>query len=161
MLDGARTRAVHVDVDPEAWGAFKIGAIRRGTTVGEAVGELVDGAVRRRGADLAQAVAGTTNCGRRGEPGEGRRARKFSRIAVDDDTWRNLRVQAMEHDLTVARAVGALVELAVGLIGSGRIASGAVARRPLGSPTERVTANIVQAHDDRGRQWLEAVTPPP
>ncbi|MGI8663820.1 MAG: hypothetical protein ACR2LQ_11510 [Acidimicrobiales bacterium] len=126
--DGRRTstRPIHVDVDPSAWAAMKLDAVRGGSTVGEVVGELVRAAVHRRGQVSGQvrvAVSGPSPAhgqvreqggrrwsGLRGRRGEGRQARVFARIAVDDDTWAAFRAIALQREVTVARAVGHLVE---------------------------------------------------
>lgn len=42
--------------------------------------------------------------------GEGRQARLFARIAVDDETWTMFRAIALQREVTLARAVGMLVE---------------------------------------------------
>jgi len=44
----AATRSIHVEVDPSAWAAMKLDTIRSRTTVGEAVGVLIQSEVERR-----------------------------------------------------------------------------------------------------------------
>jgi len=119
------TRAIHVDVDPAAWTAMKLDAVRRGTTVGEAVGDLVTAEVHRRGqvsGQVRDTLLGSPAHGQvrddrarrwsglRGRPGEGRQARLFARIAVDNDTWAAFRAIALQREVPVARVVGLLVE---------------------------------------------------
>lgn len=115
------TRPIHVDVDPDAWAALKLDAVRRGTTLGEAVGALVTAEVGRGGQTFGQTRGET--CGAwsdlRGQPGRGRRAKVFARVAVDDDSWAEMRAFALGHRVTVARAVGVLVEQAVAQVRSG------------------------------------------
>lgn len=109
------TRPIHVDVDPDAWATLKLDAVRRRTTVGESVGAMVCAEVGRRGQTFGQ-TRGEISDGRsdlRGRPGKGRRAKVFPRVAVDDDSWAELKALALDHRLTASRAVGALVELSV------------------------------------------------
>lgn len=115
--DGCRkaTRPIHVDVDPEAWATLRVDALRRRTTAGEAVGALVRAEVEARGQILGQGSgqASLDRSDRRGQPGQGRRAEMFARIAVEDETWNKLKVLAIEHRLTIARAVGLVIEHAM------------------------------------------------
>ena len=103
------TRPIHVEVDPQAWQLVKLDAIRRGATLGEAVGELIQAEVDGGGQTLGEDF-GEVPVGRAGHQGQGRRARVFARIALHDDAWRALKALAVERQLTTARAVGLLVE---------------------------------------------------
>jgi len=108
----ATRRPIHVEVDPEAWAAMKLDTIRTRTTVGEAVGVLIQSDVERRhqahGEMDGEIPADWSD--RRGQPGVGRRANLFARIVVDDETWADFKALAAEAGLTAARAVGLLVE---------------------------------------------------
>ena len=110
------TRPIHVAVDPEAWQRMKLDALRRGSTLGEAVGDLVRVEVGAGGQTLGQ-VFGEVSPGRldrQGQPASGRRARVFARVVVEDDVWTEFKILADERRLTVARAVGLLVERSAG-----------------------------------------------
>ena len=110
------TRPIHVEVDPPAWAAMKLETIRSRTTVGEAVGVLIQSDVERRhqahGETDGETPADWSD--RRGQPGRGRRANIFARIVVVDETWADFKALAAEGGLTAARAVGLLVEDRVG-----------------------------------------------
>lgn len=113
--DGRRTstRPIHVDVAPEAWEGLKLDATRRGTTLGEVVGDLVRAEAEADGQVLGQVCGEVSDpwSGFRGEPGEGRRAKVFARIAVEDRHWYALKAIALASRITIARAVGLLVEV--------------------------------------------------
>ena len=111
--DGPRTdhrppnKAVRVEVDPAAWQALKIGAVKSHASMPRLLGLLV----------IADLASGDCHSGGRDrdEPrwsrtGQGRRARQYARIEVDDETWEVLRVNAAERRLTIARRVGIAVE---------------------------------------------------
>ena len=101
------SKAVRVEVDPAAWQELKIGAVRSHASIPRLLGLLVI-------ADLASGDG--HSAGRdRDEPrwsqtGQGRRARQYARVEVDDETWEVLRVNAAERRLTIARRVGIAVE---------------------------------------------------
>ena len=101
------SKAVRVEVDPAAWTALKIEAVKSHASIPRHLGLLVI-------ADLASGDC--HSAGRdRDEPrwsrtGQGRRARQYARIEVDDETWEVLRVNAAERRLTMARRVGIAVE---------------------------------------------------
>jgi hypothetical protein len=100
-------RPIRVEVDPSAWAALKLEAVGRRRSMPRLLGELV-----RR--DLALATGGPSDRAR-DEPrwhrtGEGRRARQYARIDVDDEMWKALRVVALAEGLTVARRLGIAVE---------------------------------------------------
>jgi hypothetical protein len=87
---------VKVEVNPAAWEAVKREAVRRRRTVGFAVGELVcrsvqDGVVPRN----------------RPQPSS---VRRFARLLVDEETWAQFRVLALDAHLSIGRFVGLLVE---------------------------------------------------
>jgi hypothetical protein len=89
-------RPVKVEVNPAAWEAVKREAVRRRRTVGFAVGELVcrsvqDGVVPRN----------------RPQPSS---VRRFARLLVDEETWAQFRVLALDAHLSIGRFVGLLVE---------------------------------------------------
>ena len=86
---------------------MKLDAVRRRTTIGDGVGALVRAELGRRGQTHGETSA--TWSDRRGQPGEGRRAKVFARIAVDDETWAEFKAIAAGTGLTVARAAGLLV----------------------------------------------------
>jgi len=101
------SKAVRVEVDPAAWQALKIEAVKSRASMQRLLGLLVI-------ADLASGDCHSS--GRdRDEPrwsrtGQGRRARQYAQIEVDDETWEVLRVDAAERRLTIARRVGIAVE---------------------------------------------------
>jgi hypothetical protein len=102
------TRPMHIDVGDETWSAFKRDVVSHGETIGAALGRLVSEAVVA--GDLPAAL--TTSVGRRGQSGAGRRAGRFARATVDDETWIAFRALACEAGTSVARAVGMLVNRA-------------------------------------------------
>jgi len=110
------TRPIHVEVEPAAWAALKALTIRRGTTVGEMVGCLV-----RAEVESGDRMKSKSRYGSLGDSADdsdrGRiisRARMFARITSDDHVWSRFKALALSHGLTVSRAVGLLVEKAVG-----------------------------------------------
>ena len=106
------TRPIHVDVDPAAWAALKSAAIRRRTTVGEMVGCLVRAELERTDRKYSKSLQRSP--GDRSEAwGQHRRvagAKLFARITLDDDDWAAFKILALNHELTVSRAVGLIVE---------------------------------------------------
>jgi len=95
-------RPVHVEVDPEAWDTVKRDAMLRQVFVGRAVAALVSSSVDD---GIPAAGRAATRAGQ-----TGRRARRFARLFLDDDTWARLRARALDADVTSARAIGLVVE---------------------------------------------------
>lgn len=90
------SRPTHVDVYPSAWEAVRADAIRRRVAIGRAVGDLVTEA---------------GDCDLTGHR-DGHHARRFARLFLDDeDAWPQFRSRATAAGLTVARAVGVVVEI--------------------------------------------------
>lgn len=109
------TRPIHVEVDPEAWQCTKLDTLRQGSTLGEVVGELVHVEVGAGGQTIGEDFGEVSPV--RPDPGHpvpGRCARVFARVAVEDEVWTELKILAAERRLTVARAVGLLVERSAG-----------------------------------------------
>jgi|GEM_PF-720006 len=106
-------RAAHVEVDQEAWRAYKQ-QVKGTSTMAEAVGALIEEEAARLAVaeDLAMASR-EDSAGRRGRPGAGRRARQFAWLVVSDEAWGLLHLSAVLGGSTVARAIGELVEQAV------------------------------------------------
>jgi hypothetical protein len=91
------SKAVRVEVDQKAWQALKVEAVKSHASMPRLLGQLV----------IADLATGDCHCaGRhRDEPrwrrtGQGRRARQYARIEVDDETWSVLRVNAAERRRT-------------------------------------------------------------
>jgi len=101
----AATKPVHIETSDESWSAFKAETIGRGETVGEILGAMV-----RRVLAVGQPLAPPAEHGLAGQPGDGRRARRFARVALDDEGWRSFRALASVSGLTAARALGVLIE---------------------------------------------------
>lgn len=101
------SKAVLVEVDPVAWQALKVEAVKSHASVPRLLGLLVI-------ADLATgdypSAGRDRDAPRWRRTGQGRRARQNARIEVDDETWATLRVNAAERQLTIARRVGIAVE---------------------------------------------------
>jgi hypothetical protein len=93
-------RPTHVEVDDVAWAAVKQAAIRRGTTVAAAVGDLVANA--SRASLVATLIIDRTSTGRR--------AQRFARLFIDDEAWFAFRAMCDEAAVTTARGVGLVVE---------------------------------------------------
>jgi glutamyl-tRNA reductase len=113
--DGNRraNRAAHVEVDAEAWRSFKQ-HVKGAATMADAVGSLIEQeAARLAMADDLSADLRPDGPGRRGRPGAGRRARQFAWLVVSDESWGLLHLSAVVNGVTVARAIGELVEKAV------------------------------------------------
>jgi hypothetical protein len=99
-------RPTHVDVDDQAWSTLKAHAARRGRAVGAVVGDLV-----AKAADAG--LPAERDSERRSERGSshGRRAARYARLFLpDDDTWPRFRAQAVHASMSIARAVGLVVE---------------------------------------------------
>lgn len=100
-------RATHVEVGRDSWRFLRAEAIRWHLPLSTVVGRLVCSAVAG-GVPLA-ADGGSVERGRR----TGRRATAFTRLyGVSDEVWTAFKAQAAEAGVTVARAVGVLVESA-------------------------------------------------
>ena len=112
----AATRPIHVEVNSGVWQRTKLEALRRGTTLGEAVGDLVRAEVKSDGQTLGHDLGEVSlvRSDRGDQPGTGRRACVFARVAVEDEVWTEFKILAAERRLTVARAVGLLVERSAG-----------------------------------------------
>jgi len=95
-------RPTHVEVDEDAWSAVKRDALRRGVALATIVGALV--------ADVP-AVSLAASAAMPIVTGGGRRARRFARLFITDDAWRDFRVRCEGAGVTVARGVGVAVEL--------------------------------------------------
>lgn len=99
-------RPTHVEVDVRAWTVLKTHAARQGRTVGEAVGDLV-----ARAADAG--IPTERDPERRSErrSSGGRRAERYARLFLPDaDVWPSFRVRAIDASVSIARAVGLVVE---------------------------------------------------
>jgi hypothetical protein len=88
----------HVDVDPAAWRRARAEAVRQGIGIGEYVGRLITRSPGGRGCENGGADVATV--------------RLFARLAVSRETWAQFVADAHERGITVARAVGLLVESA-------------------------------------------------
>ena len=105
------TPPIHVEVDPNAWRRVKLDTLRQGSTLGEVVGELVHVEVGAGGQTIGEDFGEVSPV--RPDPGHpvpGRRASVFARIAIEDEVWLQFKTLTVERSLTVARAVGLLVE---------------------------------------------------
>lgn len=101
----AATKPVHIETSDESWSVFKAETVGRGETVGEILGAMV-----RRVLAVGQPLAPPAEPGHAGQPADGRRARRFARVALDDEGWRSFRALASASGLTAARALGVLIE---------------------------------------------------
>lgn len=103
-------RPTHVEVADDAWRVVKAAALEAQLTVSEAVGRLV-AAAAESGVPAEPAVFGSPGSaeGVR-ERLAGRRAARFARLFVDDDTWGRFRGTAVDAAVSTARAVGLVVE---------------------------------------------------
>jgi hypothetical protein len=102
----SQNRPTHVEVDDHAWSTVKAHAAHRGRAVGAVVGDLI-----ARAAD--DGLPAERNPERRSErrSSAGRRAARYARLFLpDDDTWPRFRAQAMAAPVSIARAVGLVVE---------------------------------------------------
>jgi hypothetical protein len=117
------SRPVKVDVDPEAWEAVKRDGVRRRWWVGAVVGELVrlavqDGVVprnrpqRRSAQDSARAQQDSkqTSAQAGHQPLGQASGRLFARIFIDEETWAQFRLLALDAHVSSGRLVGLLVE---------------------------------------------------
>ena len=99
------TKPVHIETSYESWSAFKAETLARGETAGVTLGAMV-----RRVLAVGQPLAAPSATSLRGQPGWGRRAQRFARVALDDEGWRCFRALASGGGLTAARALGVLIE---------------------------------------------------
>jgi len=106
-------RRTHVDVDQQAWATLKARAARRRQTLGKLVGDLVAEAAD---AGLPPDRASERRSERRQGSvqlagGLGRRASRYARLFLpDDDVWPRFRARAVDASVSIARAVGVVVE---------------------------------------------------
>ena len=99
-------RPTHVEVDDRAWSTLKQKAARQGRVVGEVVGDLVAGA-----ADAGIPPERTSEHRSERSAASGRRAARYARLFLpDDDTWPRFRARAADASVSIARAVGLVVE---------------------------------------------------
>jgi hypothetical protein len=120
------SRPVKVDVDPEAWETVKRDGVRRRWWIGAVVGELVrlavqDGVVPRnrpqrksaqdaaRAQQTHQSSKQTSAQGGRQRSGQAP-GRLFARIFIDEETWAQFRLLALDAHVSSGRLVGLLVE---------------------------------------------------
>lgn len=99
-------RPTHVEVDDHAWTILKARAARHGRAVGEVIGDLVATAA-------AAGLPTERDPERRSErrSSGGRRAARYARLFLpDDDTWPRFRARAVDASVSIARAVGLVVE---------------------------------------------------
>lgn len=102
-------RPVRIDVDEGAWAALQRDAVAQGTYLIWRIGELVRAEVHQL---AAGDVTGTPASRRRRGPNEvdpDPRLR-FLRIEVDDETWRAIRLAALDRGQTLARYLGEIAE---------------------------------------------------
>ncbi|MCA1842585.1 MAG: hypothetical protein LC792_05235 [Actinobacteria bacterium] len=106
-------RPTHVDVDDQAWATLKARAARRRQTLAKLVGDLVAEAAD---AGLPPERASERHSERRRQGGvqaggRGRRASRYARLFLpDDDVWPRFRARAVDASVSIARAVGLVVE---------------------------------------------------
>jgi hypothetical protein len=99
-------RPTHVEVDDRAWATLKRKAARQGRAVGEVVGDLVATA-----ADAGIPPERTSERRSERSAASGRRAARYARLFLpDDDTWLRFRARAVDVSVSIARAVGLVVE---------------------------------------------------
>lgn len=99
-------RPAHVQVDASAWAVVKSNAVRRRIAVAEAVAQLVIEAIEHGVRPQHRALF------RPEQPSvRGRRAQRFARLFVDDETWCAFRSLAIDSGVTTARLLGVVVEV--------------------------------------------------
>lgn len=86
-------RPTRVDVHPDAWSVLKRQAIAKGIPVADAVGTLL---VFAPLPETATACAGV--------------AKRFARLFIDEDDWRDVRGRAVSIGVSTARLIGLIVE---------------------------------------------------
>lgn len=102
-------RPVRVDVDDDAWAVLHRDVVAQGTYLIWRLGELV----RFEAAQLAAGtVSGRPSSRRRRGPGEGEPVprRRFLRIQVDHETWKAVRLAAVDLGVSSARYLGEIAE---------------------------------------------------
>ncbi len=99
------THALRIEVDPEAWRALKVEAVRRRTSISRLLGEILTPELPRLD---GRTVPAPTPRWRR--TGGGRRARQFARVEIDEAAWTELRADAVLRSMTVARRIGFALE---------------------------------------------------
>lgn len=97
-------RPTHVEVDREAWATVKRDAVVRGLTVAAAVGALVSDAVANGSPAARPRREGA------GDRPVGRQAQRFARLFIDDASWGAFRSVAVNAAVSIARAIGLVVE---------------------------------------------------
>ena len=96
--------ALPIQVDPIAYAAVKAEALRRRTSIPSVIGEILSDSSR-------QPIASSkTTEPRWNRTGEGRRGNQHTRIDIDDETWRTIRLDAIENRQTVGRWIGKALE---------------------------------------------------
>lgn len=97
-------RPTHVEVEREAWGIVKRDAVARGLTVAAVVGALVTDAVTNG------LPATERRCEGAGDRPVGRQAQRFARLFIDDASWTAFRAVAVDAAVSIARAIGLVIE---------------------------------------------------
>lgn len=109
MYAGAKrspNRPVHVEVDAGAWAVVKSNAVRRRVAIAAAIGQLVADSAERGLTPAHRALC------RPAQPtARGRRAQRFARLFVNDDTWSAFRALAVDAHISTARLLGIVVEV--------------------------------------------------
>jgi len=102
-------RPVRVDVDDEAWALLQRDVVAQGTYLIWRMGELVRFEMDQLAAGR---VSGRPSSRRRRGPGEGEPSprQRFLRVQVDDETWKALRLAAVDLDVSSARYLGEIAE---------------------------------------------------
>jgi len=95
--------ALAIEVDPAAYRAVKLKAARRRVTVPEQLGEILS---RSACGDGPSPGPGP----RRSRTGEGRRANQHTRVAVGEEVWQAIRVNAAGSGLAMARWIGLVIQ---------------------------------------------------
>jgi hypothetical protein len=99
--------ALAIEVDPAVYQALKLEARRRVMSIPMLLAEVVV-ADLRNGSALP-----TSDTPRWRRTGEGRRANKHTRIAIEDAAWEALHEDAIRLSVTVGRRIGMAVDAAV------------------------------------------------
>ncbi|MFN0091575.1 MAG: hypothetical protein ACKVWR_15105 [Acidimicrobiales bacterium] len=95
--------AIAIVVDPASYAAVKAEGYKRRTSIPVVLGEILTAA---RLPDRATPESGP----RWQRTGQGRRANQHARIAIDDDAWHQLHLDAINSHYTTGRWVGLLIE---------------------------------------------------
>ncbi|MFV0318218.1 MAG: hypothetical protein ACK5O2_14815 [Microthrixaceae bacterium] len=103
-------RPVRVDVDDGAWALLQRDVVVQGTYLIWRMGELVRSELEQLSAG---AVSGRPLSRQRRSPGEGESSprRRFLRIQVDDETWKAVRLAAVDLGVSSARYLGEIAEV--------------------------------------------------